>query len=138
MEQDGTINKFTKKEALGLRREQEKLEQNIGGIKDMGVPAAIFVVDAHKETIAIKKLSVLASQLLLSLIPMLIRLIDYPIPGNDDSIKHQLFVGTAEACSWTRSSKRPSEKDGKAKVSSAFRDDKGNRVNVEEVISATL
>lgn len=138
MEQDGTINKFTKKEALGLRREQEKLEQNIGGIKDMpGVPAAVFVVDAHRETIAIKEAKRLG-------IPVVAitdtnadpSLIDYPIPGNDDSIKAlQLFVGTAaEAClAGKAQAKDLPSKDGKAKVSSgAFRDDKGNKVNVEK------
>lgn len=139
MSQDGTFQKLTKKEALGLSREQEKLEQNIGGIKDMpGLPAAIFVVDAHKETIAIRE----AKRLNIPVVAITDTnadptTIDYAIPGNDDSIKAlKLFIGTAaEACIAGRARAKDSiqDKDGKTKVTpGSFRDDKGNRVNVEK------
>ena len=50
MEEDGTINKYAKKEILKIRNEAEKLEKFLGGIKDMkGMPGAIFVVDPKKE-----------------------------------------------------------------------------------------
>ena len=54
--QDGTIERFTKKEALGLRREMDKLEQSLGGIKDMdGLPDALFVIDVGHENIAVQE-----------------------------------------------------------------------------------
>ena len=53
---DGTISKLTKKEALNLSRERDKLDRNLGGIKDMpGRPRAVFIADAHKERIAIEE-----------------------------------------------------------------------------------
>jgi len=52
--QDGTFEKLTKKEALMLQREMDKLENSLGGIKDMGgLPDAIFVIDADHEHIAV-------------------------------------------------------------------------------------
>ncbi|MFK7872029.1 MAG: 30S ribosomal protein S2 [Oligoflexales bacterium] len=102
MAADGTYDKLTKKEALSLEKEREKLDRNLGGIKDMpGLPAAIFVADAHKEHIAVKEARKLG-------IPIVAitdtnadpALIDFVIPGNDDSIKSlQLFASTiADAC----------------------------------------
>ena len=139
MSQDGTFEKLTKKEALGLSREQEKLELNLGGIKSMpGLPAALFIVDAHKETIAIKE----AKRLNIPVVAVTDTnsdptLIDFPIPGNDDSLKSlKLFISTAaEACSAGRSRAKDSapEKDDRANVSAGtFRDDKGNKVDVEK------
>lgn len=141
MAQDGTFQKLTKKEALGLSREQEKLEQILGGIKDMpGLPSAIFIVDAHKETIAIKEARRLG-------IPVVAiadtnsdpSAIDYPIPGNDDSIKSlQLFIGTAAAaCAAGRARSKDSASskggDGNPQVEAgSFRDDKGNKIAVEK------
>src|SRR5690606_32146161 len=89
MEQDGTFNKLLKKEVLNIRREHEKLERNLGGIKDMpGLPRALFIVDSHKETIALQEAKRLG-------IPVVAIAdtnadpsgIDYLIPGNDDSLK---------------------------------------------------
>lgn len=138
MATDGTHQKITKKEALNLSREQEKLELNLGGIKNMpGMPAAIFVVDAAKEHIAIAE----ARRLGIPVIALTDTnadptLVDFPIPGNDDSIKSlQLFISTiAEACA---SGKSKARRDGGSQDKDAeitegtFRDDKGNRVAVE-------
>ncbi len=139
MSQDGTFQKLTKKEVLGLNREREKLELALGGIKDMpGLPSAVFVVDAHKETIAIREAKRLG-------IPVVAiadtnadpTLIDYPIPGNDDSLRSlQLFIGTvAQACAEgkVRTKDGDYEKgDRESRVQEGtFRDDKGNRINVE-------
>ncbi|MFA7275729.1 MAG: 30S ribosomal protein S2 [Pseudobdellovibrionaceae bacterium] len=80
---------FTKKEELMLKRERAKLEQSIGGIKDMpGQPDAIFVIDTNKEDIAIKEANKLG-------IPVIAIIdsnsspvgVDFPIPGNDDAIR---------------------------------------------------
>ena len=80
---------LTKKERLGLEREQAKLQQSLGGIRDMGgVPDMIFVIDTNKEDLAILEAKKLG-------IPVIAVLdsnsspdgIDYPIPGNDDAAR---------------------------------------------------
>ncbi|MET9343823.1 30S ribosomal protein S2 [Nonomuraea sp. NPDC003804] len=80
---------LTKKELLMRRREKEKLERTLGGIRDMGrVPSAVWVVDTKKEHIAISEAKKLG-------IPVVAILdtncdpdeVDYPIPGNDDAIR---------------------------------------------------
>ncbi|MEY2340633.1 30S ribosomal protein S2 [Acidithiobacillus sp. IBUN Pt1247-S3] len=87
MRNDGTIDKLTKKEALDLQRELDKLERSLGGIKDMtGVPDAIFVIDVGHENIAVAE----AKKLGVPVIGVVDSncnpgLIDYPIPGNDDA-----------------------------------------------------
>jgi small subunit ribosomal protein S2 len=89
MQEDGTINKYAKKEALKLIAEADKLEKYLGGIKDMkGMPGAIFVVDPKKERIAVKEAKILG-------IPVVGIVdtncdpddVDYVIPGNDDAIR---------------------------------------------------
>ncbi len=89
MEQDGTFDVLPKKEVIKLKKEMEKLEKNLGGIKTMvNVPGAIFVVDPRKEKIAIQEAHILG-------IPVVAIVdtncdpdeIDYPIPGNDDAIR---------------------------------------------------
>ncbi|MFD1935268.1 30S ribosomal protein S2 [Nonomuraea mangrovi] len=80
---------LTKKELLMRRREKEKLERTLGGIRDMGrVPSAVWIVDTKKEHIAISEAKKLG-------IPVVAILdtncdpdeVDYPIPGNDDAIR---------------------------------------------------
>jgi len=80
---------LTKKELLGLLREQDKLERSLGGIKEMGgVPNLLFVVDTNKESIAIAEAKKLG-------IPVMAILdsnsdpdgIAFPIPGNDDAAR---------------------------------------------------
>lgn len=139
MEQDGTFEKLTKKEVLGLRREHEKLVRNLGGIKDMpGLPQAIFIVDAHKEQIAVKE----ARRLGIPIVAITDtnadpQGIDYVIPGNDDSLKSiQLFVRTiAEACIAGKMRSRDKRDDDTkyAQVESGkFFDDQGHSVAVEK------
>ncbi|MFW5722578.1 MAG: 30S ribosomal protein S2, partial [Desulfohalobiaceae bacterium] len=102
MFEDGTINKFPKKEIVGMQRELQKLEAALGGIKDMdGLPQAAFVIDPKREDIAIKECRKLH-------IPIVAvtdtncdpDLIDFIIPGNDDAIRAiKLFAShVAEAC----------------------------------------
>jgi len=80
---------YTKKERLLLDREREKLEKYFAGVRDMSrLPGAIFVVDARRETIAVKE----AHRLGIPVIAIADTnadpdLIDYPIPGNDDAIR---------------------------------------------------
>ena len=90
MRDDGSLyQKFSKKEALGMERELEKLERSLGGIKDMrGTPDAIFVLDVGYEKNAImeaKKLGIPVVGVVDSNNSPIN--IDYVIPGNDDSIR---------------------------------------------------
>ena len=94
---DGTFEKLTKKEALSLQRDLDKLEASLGGIKDMGgLPDAIFVVDVDYENIAITE----ARKLGIPVIGIVDTNsspdgIDYVIPGNDDAIRSiRLFVSS--------------------------------------------
>jgi small subunit ribosomal protein S2 len=101
MSGDGTFDKISKKEALMLTRELEKLERSLGGIKDMrGIPDAMFVVDVGYEKIAISE----AQKLGIPVVGVVdtnnsIDGIDYVIPGNDDAIRAvMLYVeGAADA-----------------------------------------
>ena len=89
MKEDGTFDKLTKKEASGLQREIEKLENVLGGIKNVvKLPGAIFVVDSKKERIAVAE----ANKLKIPVIAIIDTnsdpdVIDYPIAGNDDAVK---------------------------------------------------
>jgi small subunit ribosomal protein S2 len=80
---------MTKKELLMMRREKEKLERTLGGIRDMAkLPSALWIVDTNKEHIAVGE----ARKLGIPVIAMLDTncdpdLIDFPIPGNDDAIR---------------------------------------------------
>ncbi len=96
MEKDGTFEELTKKEALMLDREREKLEQTLGGIANMNrLPGAIFVVDTIKEHIAVNE----AIKLNLPIVALVDTnsdpdIPDYIIPCNDDSARTiQLIAG---------------------------------------------
>jgi len=89
MQNDGTFDVLPKKEVAGLKNEMEKLEKNIGGIKEMSeMPGVMFVVDPKKERIAIleaKKLGIPVVGLVdTNCNP---EDVDYVIPGNDDAIR---------------------------------------------------
>ncbi|WP_296702804.1 30S ribosomal protein S2 [Thiocapsa sp. UBA6158] len=98
---EGTIERFNKKEALGLARERAKLEQSIGGIKDMdGLPDAMFVIDVGHEKIAVTE----ANKLGIPVVGVVDTnndpsKVDYVIPGNDDAIRAvRLYIsGAADA-----------------------------------------
>ena len=96
MSEDGTFDVLPKKEVIELKKEWEKLERNLGGIKDMKrIPDAIFVVDPKKERICIQEAHVLGVPLIgiadTNCDP---EELDYVIPGNDDAIRAvKLIVG---------------------------------------------
>ena len=89
MKEDGSINRFPKKEILMMEKELVKLDRNLGGIKNMRThPDAIFVIDPKKEDIAVNE----ASKLNIPVIALTDTNcdpdgIDYLIPGNDDAIR---------------------------------------------------
>jgi small subunit ribosomal protein S2 len=102
MKGDGTYERLPKKEVAQLEREREKLEKNLGGIKELSrLPSALFVIDTKKEHIAVHEANRLG-------IPVVAVVdtncdpegIEYVIPGNDDAIRSiRLFTGkVAEAC----------------------------------------
>ena len=102
MSQDGTFDVLPKKEVIQLKKEWEKLEKNLGGIKNMDrLPQLAFIIDPHREDIAVKECRKLG-------IPIVAvtdtncdpDVIDYIIPGNDDAIRAiKLFVTAfSEAC----------------------------------------
>ena len=89
MEEDGTFEVLPKKEVIALRKEMEKLQKNLGGIKEMGrIPDAIFVVDPKKERICVQEAHALGIPLIgicdTNCDP---EELDYVIPGNDDAIR---------------------------------------------------
>ena len=89
MQEDGTFDVLPKKEVILLKKEMEKLEKNLGGIKDMDkLPGVIFLVDPKKERIAILE----ARKLNIPVIGLVDTNcnpedVDYAIPGNDDAIR---------------------------------------------------
>src|SRR5689334_9562800 len=102
MSTDGTFERMTKKEVLGITREREKLEKALGGIKSMTeLPGAVFIVDVVKEHIAVTE----ARKLEIPIVAIVDTncdpdVIHYPIPGNDDAIRSlKLFAGKiSDAC----------------------------------------
>ncbi|UCG80076.1 MAG: 30S ribosomal protein S2 [Desulfobacterales bacterium] len=99
---DGSVNRFPKKERLKLDKERAKLENNLGGIRDMlRLPGAVFIVDAKNENIAVREARRLG-------IPVVAIVdsncnpdeIDYIIPGNDDAIRAIRLITSriADAC----------------------------------------
>ncbi|MFO8083212.1 MAG: 30S ribosomal protein S2 [Desulfobacterales bacterium] len=102
IENDGSINLYTKKEALKLQKERKKLDNNLGGIRDMNkLPGAIFVVDPKNEAIAIRE----GKRLNIPIVAIVDTNcdpedIDYLIPGNDDAIRSIRLITSriADAC----------------------------------------
>ncbi len=86
---DVAASGLTKRELLGLRRERDKLERTLGGIRFMSkVPSAVWIVDTNKEHIAVDE----AKKLNIPIVAILDTncdpdVVDYPIPGNDDAIR---------------------------------------------------
>jgi len=102
MNEDGSINRYTKKEILRMNKEMEKLEKNLGGIKNLDeLPGVLFVVDPKREKIAVKEAKKLG-------IPVVAIAdsncdpdeIDFLIPGNDDAIRAIRLICSkiADAC----------------------------------------
>ncbi|MEA3361263.1 MAG: 30S ribosomal protein S2 [Thermodesulfobacteriota bacterium] len=102
MRNDGSFERYTKKEVIGMEKELRKLERNLGGIKNMDEnPSALFVVDTKKENIAIKE----GVKLGIPIVAMVDSNgepedIDYVIPSNDDAIRSIRLLTSviADAC----------------------------------------
>ena len=125
MSEDGSFDKISKKEALMLKREMEKLERSLGGIKNMrGIPDVMFVVDVGHEKIAVSE----ARKLGIPVVGIVdtnnsVEGVDYVIPGNDDAIRAiKLYVEAAANAVDT----------GKLSVAHAVADSSDEFVELEE------
>ena len=127
IDNDGTINLFPKKERLKLAKERVKLDNNLGGIRNMNrLPGAIFVIDPKNEAIAVSE----GKRLNIPIVAIVDTNcdpdeIDYIIPGNDDAIRAIRLVTSriADACvegkeRWAE--KQQAETDKQAEVKSEF------------------
>lgn len=102
IQNDGSISLFPKKERLKLEKERVKLDNNLGGIRDMnGLPGALFVIDPKNEAIAVRE----GRRLNIPIIAVVDTNcdpdeIDYIIPGNDDAIRAIRLITSkiADAC----------------------------------------
>jgi len=102
MIEDGSIHRFPKKEVLQLQKERMKLERTWGGSKGHDpIAGALFVVDTHRENIAVAE----ANRLGIPVVAIVDTncdpdMIDYPIPGNDDAIRAVRLITSriADAC----------------------------------------
>ncbi len=102
MKEDGSLKRFPKKEILMMEKKAVKLDKSLGGIKDMnGLPDMVFIVDPHKENIAVKE----ARKMNIPVVAIVDSNcdpteIDYVIPGNDDAIRAIRLITSriAQAC----------------------------------------
>ena len=149
MESDGTFDLLPKKEVIGLKKEYEKLNKNLRGIRDMKkLPQAIVIVDPKKEEIAIKEARILN-------IPVFgvvdtncdPDMVDYVIPGNDDAVRSvKLLIGALtnaiaevngnEVIDYI-SEEDKSKKDKKAKKEVKKETRKENKKEVKEEVKET-
>jgi small subunit ribosomal protein S2 len=116
MDRDGTLDKLKKKEKLMRLREHEKLEDTLGGIRDMAnLPGAIYIVDVEREDIAVSE----ANNLGIPIIAMVDtngnpKNIDYPIPVNDDALSSiELVTSTITDAIMEGLQERKMEKEAK-------------------------
>ena len=129
MEKDGVFNLLPKKEVIKIRKEYDKLNKNLRGIREMRkLPNALVIVDPKKEEIAIKEARILG-------IPVFgvvdtncdPDMVDYVIPGNDDAVRSvKLMIGvlTNAIC----------EATGRELVDYVTEEDKGSKDNKEDIV----
>jgi small subunit ribosomal protein S2 len=129
MEKDGTMEKLLKKEVSVLRRELAKLERNLTGIADMEKkPGAVFVVDLKREHLALAE----AKRLNIPIVALVDTnadpdLVDYPIPGNDDSLRSVGLVAevlgeTIKTADEIYAAKAKAEREAREKVEAEERE----------------
>jgi len=133
-ETDGSFDKLVKHEVLARRREREKLENSLGGIKDMNrLPDALFIIDIGHEDIAVQE----AKKLGIPVIAVVDtnynpELVDYAIPGNDDAIRAiQLYARAAADSILEGKAAAPAAAQGDANEFVEL-DEEGNPVAKEE------
>ncbi len=120
MESDGTFDLLPKKEVIAIRKEQEKLQKNLGGIKEMKrLPDAIFIVDPKKEHICVQEAHTLGIPLIgicdTNCDP---EELDYVIPGNDDAIRAVKLIVSKMADAAIEANQGIASKDGELNAES--------------------
>ena len=120
MEEDGTFEVLPKKEVIALKKEWEKLEKNLGGIKEMKrIPDAIFIVDPKKERICVQEAHTLGIPLIgicdTNCDP---EELDYVIPGNDDAIRAVKLIVSKMADAVIEAKQGTAEADGEIEAES--------------------
>ncbi len=137
MQEDGSINRFPKKEILLMEKERIKLERNVGGIKDMrSLPSVIFVVDPRKESIGVSE----ARKLNIPVVAITDTNcdpdgVDYVIPGNDDAIRSIRLISSYIAEAVLRGKAAKDGEDASEEAMAAAHGDAG--VQVEEEVEAS-
>jgi small subunit ribosomal protein S2 len=136
MEQTGEFDLLPKKEVMKLKAERDKLEEDLGGIKDMHtLPGAMFVVDPHKEYIAVRE----ARSLGIPIVGLVDTncdpdTVDYVIPGNDDAIRAVKLIAGAMADAVIEG--RDGE-EGLARVKAAEAEANGETATTEDAEATT-
>ena len=136
MEEDGTFDVLPKKEVILLKKEMEKLQKNLGGIKDMTeIPGVLFVVDPKKERIAILE----ARKLNIPVVGLVDTNcnpedVDYAIPGNDDAIRAVKLIADVMANAVIEGKQGESEETVES-VEESF-EETSEPQTIEEVVAA--
>jgi small subunit ribosomal protein S2 len=132
MEANGEFDLLPKKEVAKLKEEMEKLQTNLGGIKDMTkMPGVMFVVDPHNEDIAVAE----ARKLNIPIVAITDTncdpdLIDYVIPGNDDAIRAIKLIAGVMANAVIEANQ------GETPVVEAEAEESAEPMSIEEVVEA--
>ncbi len=137
MQEDGTFEVLPKKEVILLKKEMEKLEKNLGGIKDMTeIPGVLFVVDPKKERIAILE----ARKLNIPVVGLVDTNcnpedVDYAIPGNDDAIRAVKLIADTMANAIIEGKQGEAE-DSSEVAEETFEEVSEEPTTIEEVVAA--
>ena len=140
MQEDGTFDVLPKKEVINLKKELEKLQANLGGIKEMEeIPGVLFIVDPKKEYNAIKE----AQKLNIPVVGIVDtncnpELLDYPIPGNDDAIRSVKLITDAMANAIIEGNQGESFELGEETQEDENQEEAtSEQVSIEEVVAET-
>ena len=146
MEKTGEFDLLPKKEVLKLKAERDKLQENLGGIKDMRtLPGALFVVDPNKEYIAIRE----ARALNIPIVGLVDTNcnpddVDYVIPGNDDAIRAVKLIAGAmayaviEAKEGEEGLARIKEADATAEAEAKAKEESAKEETAKEVVAEVV
>ena len=139
MQEDGTFDVLPKKEVILLKKEMEKLEKNLGGIKEMKeIPGVLFVVDPKKERIAILE----ARKLNIPVVGLIDTNcnpedVDYAIPGNDDAIRAVKLIADVMANAIVEGRQGESMDAQTEEVAEEMATETEEPTSIEEVVETT-
>ncbi len=142
MQEDGTFDVLPKKEVILLKKEMDKLEKNLGGIKDMKqIPGVMFIVDPKKERIAILE----ARKLGIPVVGLVDTNcnpedVDYAIPGNDDAIRAVKLIADVMAnaiIEGRQGETFETSQDAEEMQADEIKETEPEQLSMEEVVEAT-